>query len=51
MVAAQKIRVRGIRLCLKRPYPPRAVIIADRLTLVAAVRGMAVANSTVLGAL
>lgn len=31
--------------------PPRAAIIAERLTLVAAVRGMASTNSTVLGAL
>jgi hypothetical protein len=32
-------------------YPPRAAIIADRLTFVAAVRGIASTNSTVLGAL
>ncbi len=34
-----------------RSYPPRAAIIAERLTLVAAVRGMVSTNSTVLGAL
>ena len=32
-------------------YPPRAAIIAERFTLVAAVRGIASTNSTVLGAL
>ncbi len=33
------------------PYPPRAAIIAERLTLVAAVRGISSTNSTVLGTL
>jgi hypothetical protein len=32
-------------------YPPRAAIIAERLTLVAAVRGISSTNSTVLGTL
>jgi hypothetical protein len=32
-------------------HPPRAAIIAERLTLVAAVRGISSTNSTVLGTL
>lgn len=38
----------GPRLC---DHPPRAAIIAKRLTLVAAVRGISSTNSTVLGTL